>query len=297
VLDRVADELRAHKPAGQIVASIPGLNRVFDAKTRPEEVVMARAKIANLLVTDPGLGPTRTSVVHPVLAECPLLGVVTHVDDATEGVVFPVTVSFTTAADVTPEGAAMPESSLVYTPGQPTPMDVVSHSIPLTRQALKHNRGLSADVDTFLSGGLLVRIERLIASTMANGSGILAQAFDTSIAKTLRLAIAKAQGALPELGPGEVVAALSVNDHAALDLSGADTSLWPARIVSSPALADGFAYVGRLKPATYLYTGPLLLAVGHIDDQYIRNRVTAKGTIEAFAHLAAPGAIVKTATA
>jgi hypothetical protein len=154
---------------------------------------------------------------------------------------------------------------------------------------------LRADVDVLLAGGVLVKLEdRVAAAMMAAEADMVAHAFDTDIATTLRTGIARAASAFRELGPGLVTVALSPNDHAELDLADVDVSEWPCRIVSTPALADGTAYIGRLALAVFVYTSSANVAVtaGSIDSQFIRNKATILAHIEGLAHVAAPSAIV-----
>lgn len=172
-------------------------------------------------------------------------------------------------------------------------MPTIGHTIPLTRQALAHNPTLQADVDAYLSGGLLVKLEQAIADALAASTGTVAHAYDTDLATTIRTGVAAAQSAMRELGPGVITVALSPDDHAALDLSGVRLAQWPAVIISSPALPTGTAYIGRLKLAAQLFANPVQVVMGYASDQFIRNQITARATVDALAHVAAPGAIVK----
>ena len=254
--------------------------------------VRTTAHIHNLLVTSASIGRSRTAVPHPGLVDAPLLSAVTGVDDSALSVQ-PIEVAFTNNAAATAEGDALPESVLTYTTGAVQNLETIGHTIPITKQALRHNGTLRADVDGYLSGGLIVKLEKLIADKLAAAAGLGVQAFDTNIATTIRTGIATAQSALRELGPGVVTVALSPLDHAKLDLAGFDLAQWPATIVSSPALPDGFAYIGRLRLAAALYASPVAVAFGYVSNQFVQNQVTARATVDALAHVGAPGAIIK----
>lgn len=287
VLDLVSAEFGNPRSLGDVVADLD------PSQLSRGKMLVARGNIANLLVTSSGLGPTRTAVPHPGLADTPLLSAVLGIDGAAESVT-PVTVTFTNAADVTPEGDELPESTLTFTTGDGVVLATVGHHIPVTKQALNHNATLRADIDTYLSGGVLTKLEQLLADELTAGVGVTAYAFDTSLATTVRRAIAAAQGAMRELGPGRVTAVLSPQDHATLDLAvGAGLAQWPADIVSTPALAPGFAYVSRFKQTAQVFATEVVVTLGYVSDQFTRNTVTARATIEALPHLAAPAAIIK----
>ncbi len=290
LLDLVSAELGTPRSLGDVVAGIENLDRL-----RPGHPAAAQARIANLLVTSGGLGPEVTTMPHPGLVDTPLLAAVTGVDETADSVV-PVTVAFTNSADETAEGDASPESALTFTTGTAQVLRTVSHHIPVTRQALAHNPTLRADIDTYLSGGVLVKLEQLLADALADTLGVQMHAFDTNIATTVRTAIAKAQSAMRELGPGTVTVVLSPQDHAKLDLAvGAGLAHWPASIASTPALPNGFAYVSRFKQAAQLFASRVNIAVGYIGTQFPQNKVTVRADVEALPHLAAPAAVIKAA--
>ena len=287
-MNDLAVELGMPVSLGDVLAGVPDLR----ASIKNRRDVRTEAHIFNLLVTSSSIGHSRTAVPHPGLVDAPLLAAVTGVDGS-DLAVTPITVSFTSAAGTTAEGDPSPESTLTYTTGAVRNLEPVAHWIPVSKQALRHNAGLRADVDAFLSGGLIVKLEQRIADELAATAGTVAHPFDTDIATTVRTAIAAAQSAMRELGPGVVTVALSPLDHAALDLAGHDLSQWPATIVSSPALPTGFAYVGRLRLAASLYATAITVSLGYINDQFGRNAAAILASADALAHVGAPGAIIK----
>lgn len=284
----ILDELGPPQSLGSVVAGIDGLQAAVTSRRS----VSTTANVRNLLVTSSGLGSSRTAVAHPGLVDAPLLAAVTGVDGS-DAFVSPFSVTPTDNSAVTAEGAALPESALVYAAGSELALPTLGHSIPVTRQAVRHNQTLRADVDAFLSGALLAQLEQAVADAIATAPGVVVHAHDTNLATTARTAIAAAQMAQRFLGPGVVTLALSPDDHAALDLAGFDLSQWPAKVVSSPALPSGFAYAGRLKLAVQLFAAPILVDAGYVDAQFIENKLTVRATVQALAHVAAPGAIVK----
>ena len=282
---------RVPRSLGSITASIRGVDRA----TNHVAPLHATAGLQNLLVTSTGGPGGRLTVVpHPMVPEVPLLAAVPSVDVAPGEGVYPVDVTYASNADVTPEGDSLPESDLTYTMGAGVSLDPVGHWIPITAQALRHNAGLQAEVDQFLSGGLLTKLEQLIANRLAAVAASMAQqAFTTDRATTIRTAIAKAQTVMRQLGAGPITVALSPLDHAALDLSGHRVTDWPATIVSSPALPVGTAYVGRLGLAASLFAAPIDIQVGTINNMFIQNTRAVIAVTEARAHVSAPAAIVR----
>lgn len=277
---------------GQIVVSTKDAVDLVTGERRTG-IARANARIRNLLLVDPRTETNRVSLARPrPMDTTPLLDAIDVVDDA-YGMIQPVTVGFTSAAGVVAEGAASGESTVTYVTGDWEPLVTISHHIPVTKQAVNHIPTLRSDVDRFLAAGVLVQLEDLVADTITAASGLVLHAFNTDVATTIRTAIAAAQSAFVELGPSPVTVVLSPNDHAALDLAGFDVSLWPAAVVSSPSVPDGFAYVGRFNLAVQLQVSKVLLQIGYIGTQFIENEMTVQATAHAFAHVTAPGAIVK----
>lgn len=289
-------DLDAQRSLGQIVAaaaSVRAAQRRGAGKQGPFVVSSVRARFSNLLLRR-GLLPGQFSVARPELAWTPLLGEMTVIEELGDGTLVPVNVAFDSAADVVDDGDVAGEADLVFTIGDRIRLPTISHEIPVTTQSLKYSTMLEADIDTYLSGGVLVRLEDAVAAALAGASGLVEHDFDTDVVTTVRTAIAAAQSAFRELGPGEIVVLMSPIDHAALDLDAiGDVSGWPARIVSSPSITAGTAFASRFKLSTRLYASPVEVTFGHIDKQFIRNRITAMATMEGYAHIAAPTAIVK----
>lgn len=260
----------------------------------PNRAAHCTADFRAALVTDPGLAPGRAAYVRPMPSDAPLVRAVNVVPSYSGEPITPVTVAFTSAADAVTEGNVIPEATMTYTVGSPVKAPTIAHSVPLTAQAAGHQDTLRADVDGMLAGGLLAKVDQSIAAALLAADGdMVAHAFDTDLATTVRTAIAAAQSAFLELGAGEVTVALSPDDHAALDLAvGAGLAEWPARIVSSPSLPDGVAYVGRMGVAVQLYATDIELAGGFVGDQFIRNRMTVRAAVDALPHVTAPAAIV-----
>lgn len=278
---------------GEIVASLPGVDDL--AAGRRVSHIPGTAQIRNV-VTSPDVGVTATSFSQSVPALTPLLRAVTVIDGVT-GLPHPMRVTASTnAADIVPETTLKPESSLEYAQ-ETTELDTIATWIPVTRQVLRHNTTLQADINTFLTNAILVRLEQLIVDVLAADSAIAAHPFNTDIATTIRTAVAAAQSAAREIGGNDVTAVLSPNDHARLDLAGLNLDQWPATIISTSAIPDGTAFVGRLKLGVRLYASSVNLTVGHINQQLIENTQTVRAEIDTCAHVAAPGTIVKAITA
>lgn len=292
--DDIRAELGRPRTLADAVVNAAGFAK-FVAGSRTTQVG-ASAPVATLLT--PELYPARPGVVRQAgRPSTPLLDAIAIVDDVSDGVVDPVTVAFMNAADEHTEGAdeTKPESTLTYTHGERTKLPTIAHAIPVTTQALRNQRALRADIDGWLAAGLVTKMEARVAATLAAASGTVAHPFDTDVATTIRTGIAAAQRAMPELGPGTITVALSPEDHAEVDLGDVDLAAWPARIISTPALAPGTAYIGRLGLAVVFYASSVTVALsaGWVDKQFIQNRVTVLGELDGLAHVAAPAAIVK----
>ncbi|MAT04921.1 MAG: hypothetical protein CL424_07750 [Acidimicrobiaceae bacterium] len=244
------------------------------------------------LVTSPRIGPPTIGLTRPELAATPLLDAITVVPDVESGTIVPVTFDFESAADEVAEGAAAGEADITYDVGELVNLPTITHGTPVTTQALKHNEQLRADIDTLLTGGLLVNLEDAVGEALVASSGVVAHDFDTDVATTIRTGIAAAQSAFRELGPGMVTVALSPTDHATLDLADFDLGQWPARIISTPSISSGTAFIGRLGLAVRAYVNEVLLTLGYIDDQFIKNQRMILGSMEGYVHITAPAAII-----
>jgi len=286
----IAEELTPARSLGAQAALRPDLAALLKTN-QPRS--LARTTLRNALLTDPGAGGTRPARATPQPFRSGLLDVVDVVDLGENGSVAAFTISATSAADVVAEGALIPEATLVWAPVPGAVPVFVGHYMPATTQALRDRREMRRDIDTLLVSGVAAKIDRRIAAAfLAASASMVAQPYATSLAATLRNAIATAQGAFEELGPGPITAILSPADHARLDLAGVDVAAWPARIVSSPAFPAGVAYVGRMKLAAQLFSSPVEVSIGTVDDQLIRNGRCILAGVDVFAHIPAPTAIV-----
>jgi hypothetical protein len=274
------------------LAAAPGFAEFVNGR-RPHPVTVTAPMAAVTVGTS--TDPARIGVAQPSLAAAPLLGAITVVPDVVSGSVHPLVVEATSAADVAAPGTPSDEATITYVAAEVEILDTVAHHVTVSRQDLRHSPTLRRDVDVLLSGGVLVKLEDLVADALAAAeSDMVVHPYDTDLETTLRTGVAAAQSAFRELGPGLVTVALSPNDHAELDLADVAVSEWPCRIVSTPALLDGTAYISRLELAVFLYasSASVTMTAGTIDDQLIRNRATILAHIEAHAHVAAPSSIV-----
>ncbi|WP_198018503.1 hypothetical protein, partial [Sedimentibacter sp. B4] len=63
--------------------------------------------------------------------------------------------------------------------------------------------------------------------------------------------------------------------------------------VSSPALSDGTAYVGRLGLAAQMFATEVAVTLGYVNTQFVHGELSVLASVQALAHIAAPAAIVK----
>lgn len=287
-LDQLADDILASRTLGEIAVASELLPK-FRNHRGPERFTLARGSFRAMLTGS--MAPTRSVVpmLNPI--STPLLDLVTVITDVV-GAVTPFEVDTVTnsAAEVA-TGQAKPESTLTIISGEATTMPVIAHQVPILRAHLMHNPALQAMIDTFLTNGLLAEVEQAIVSELIADTGVEDFPFDSDLTTTLRTAVAAAQSAQPELGGGEVSLVLSPGDHAALDLEGLNLREWPCRIVSSPEVADGTAFAGRLRQAVHVSTSEVIVAAGYVNTQLIENRATLLGEVEALPVVVAPGLV------
>lgn len=263
------------------------------------------ADVMNTLLTNPGLTPPQHVLDVPEgVAVLDLLSVITTITDAPQSIKH-FTASFTNAAAVVAEGGLKPESTLTWTP-TPLTQETIAHHIPITNQALSHNAMLRQIVDRFLVAGVRSKMQAQVAAALAAWSGLGAQAWATDLRTTLRKAITKAQNAGQIIGTGPISIGISSADAETLDLEqlanlvlapGQGPSqlagIWRTPLVVSAALPAGFAYVGDLSQVILYTSGGVNVAVGLVNDQFIKNEQTIRAEAEGVTGVLGAGAIIK----
>ena len=262
--------------------------------------------IRNALITDPGFTQPSVEVVPTFGYTSNLFDAISVVPNSPQSFKT-FTATFTNAAATVAEGGVKPESALSWTPVTVT-LETSAHWVPVTNQALSHEVLVRDEIDTNLVNGLRAKLAADVATVVAAGVGMQTQAFDTSITKTIRKAITKAQKAAETLGTGPIGILISADDAETLDLEQIAnaayapgqtpqqaTGIWRTPIVVTAALVSGFAYVGDLKQIK-LHTGSggFSITTGWQGTQFIENKLTILAETEAKARLRLAGALVKT---
>lgn len=264
----------------------------------------------NAVLTDPGLYSTPVRVGPSALDVIDLFKAITVLEDMPK-VVEIDRETFTNGAAVYTEGSdsTKAESTLTYTPDTVT-LAVIAHHINVTTQALKHNQILRQRINGRLINGVLAKLQAEVAATLRASHGYMqTQGYTTSIPVTLRKAVTKAMQGMAAIGSMNPVRVLiAAEDHEALDLSllnamvalaGQELTqtarIWRAEVVPVFGLPKGVAYVGDTEQVElYLGEGGATVSAGHVDKQFIQNRLTMLGEIEGKAAVVGGAALVAT---
>lgn len=257
------------------------------------------------LVADPGFTQPSVEVVRTNPFTSALLDAISIVPNSPQ-VIRTFTATFTNAAADVAEGAAKPESALVWTPVDVT-LGTVAHWIPVTNQALSHESLVRDEIDTNLVSGVRSKLASKVATTLAAAAGLQVQAFDTNLTRTIRRAITKAQIAAETLGTGPIGILLSALDAETLDLEQIANAayapgqapdqvqgIWRTGITVASGLPAGYAYVGDLKQIKLYTAGGVNVTTGWQGTQFIENKLTILAETEAQAAVRLAGALVKT---
>jgi hypothetical protein len=267
------------------------------------------------LLQDPGISPHRNVIDAPTgVAAFDLLRVITIIEES-ERTVDHHTATFTNNAAVVAESDGDPEDTVGVKPESELEwttvtlnQGVVAHQMPVTNQALNNNAGLAQRINAFMVNGVRARAQATVATQLAAWSGLQAQAWDTNIRRTLRKAITKAQTAAAITGGGPISILISAADAEALDLEMLATltvqpgqelqpveRIWRAPlVVVASGLAPGFAYVGDPSQIVWYTRGGLQLAVGLVNDQFVRNEQTIRAETQGVTGVLNAGAMVRT---
>lgn len=182
-----------------------------------------------------------------------------------------------TAEATTTSNGTKPESGIA-TVKVSTPVRTIAHWIPVTKRALSDAAQIRTLIDNFLEYGLEEELEdQMIAGDgtgenftgLASTSGVQAQAYDTSLLKTLRKAKTKVRTVGRSIPTGYVVNPADVESLDLLTdstgryyfggpsgtlanggLAGATTApVWNLPVIESEATAVGVAWVGDWRKA------------------------------------------------
>lgn len=204
------------------------------------------------------------------------------------------------AAGVVAEGAAKPEANMTATPVSDT-LDTIAHWKEITRQALEDIPQIRSLVETRLRQGIARKVEQdvvtaLIAATIPPASGTAAQGLLGAI--RIGLATVQANGYTPN--------AVLVNpmDAANIDLGimggtlngpVVNGGLWGLRLVASPDLTAGTAYVGDFGAGVVIFdrgTTDVYLSDSHADN-FVKNILLLLAEIRALVTVPEPQAIAE----
>lgn len=264
----------------------------------------------NTLLTNPRLYPTEHIVAPQELEVIDLFAAINVIDDAPEKIEIDRE-TFTNAAAVYTEGSdgTKAESTIVYTPDVVT-LDTIAHHIPVTTRALKYNSILRNRIDNRLTNGVLAKAQAEVAATLLASVGFMqTQAWDTNILVTLRKAITKAiKGSMAIGGSSTIRALIAAEDHESVDLAllnamvalvgsqvSQTTAVWNAEMYPVFGLPKGVAFIGDSKQIDfYVGEGGVTVSAGWVGNQFIQNRITLLGEMDAKAAVIGGAALVAT---
>lgn len=221
------------------------------------------------------------------------------------------TVNATThAVELNAGGGYKPEGSMAFLKVT-TPVETVAVWIPVTKRALADSAQLRGIIDQELRDSLLDKIESNILFGqatpdfvgVAETSGILTQAFSSSIMTTARKAITN----LAENGlePNPTAFVMSPGDWEAVELAlfaaapylPYQQSMWRIPVVESQYVTSGTAYLGNWKQAVMWDRQQVTISVSDSHaDFFIRNLVAILAEARAAFGVIKPKSFVEIAT-
>lgn len=204
------------------------------------------------------------------------------------------------AAGVVAEGTAKPEATMTATPVSDT-LDTIAHWKEITRQALEDIPQIRSLVETRLRQGIARKVEQdvvtaLVAATIPPAAGSAAQGLLGSI--RIGLATVQTNGYTPN------AVVLNPMDAASIDLAvmggtlggpAVNGSLWGLRIVASPDVAAGTAYVGDFGTGVVIFdrgSTSVYLSDSHADN-FIKNVLLLLAEIRALVTVPEPQALAE----
>lgn len=238
----------------------------------------------------------------------PLTDVVNHETVSTTAVQF-VTEDFVLGADVVAEGATRPETTVEFTQVTAA-LETVSNWTAVTKQAAADFGRVTSLITNRIYRGIINKVEALIATVITSaptsGAGAIQTNVYASTGSPLDLLSSIREGQAQALALGYVPNAVLMNplDRAAADvailrqtLTGAQVhdAFWDLKIVTSPLVAAGDAYVGDFKTAVTIYDrGDTTLAMtdSHADN-FLKGVLTLMGDVRVLPYMIVPKAIVK----
>lgn len=223
----------------------------------------------------------------------------------------PTVNSSTHAVTLNAGGGYKPEGTMAFVKVT-TPVETVAVWIPVTKRALADSAQLRGIIDQELRDSLLDKIESNILFGqatpdfvgVAETSGILTQAFSSSIMTTARKAITN----LAENGlePNPTAFVMSPGDWEAVELAlfaaapylPYQQSMWRIPVVESQYVTSGTAYLGNWKQAVMWDRQQVTISVSDSHaDFFIRNLVAILAEARAAFGVIKPKSFVEIATA
>lgn len=223
----------------------------------------------------------------------------------------PTVNSSTHAVTLNAGGGYKPEGSMAFLKVT-TPVETVAVWIPVTKRALADSAQLRGIIDQELRDSLLDKIESNILFGqatpdfvgVAETSGILTQAFSSSIMTTARKAITNLAENGLEANPTAFV--MSPGDWEAVELAlfaaapylPYQQSMWRIPVVESQYVTSGTAYLGNWKQAVMWDRQQVTISVSDSHaDFFIRNLVAILAEARAAFGVIKPKSFVEIATA
>jgi HK97 family phage major capsid protein len=206
------------------------------------------------------------------------------------------------AAGVVAEGTAKPEAAMTATPTSDT-LDTIAHWKEITRQALEDIPQIRSIVETRLRQGIARKVEQdvvtaLVGATIPPATGSAA-AGDTLLGQ-IRVGLATVQS--NGYTPNAVL--LHPMDAADIDLAVMGGTMlgpvqtrapWGLRVVTSPDLTPGTAYVGDFSTGVVIFdrgTTSVYLSDSHADN-FIKNVLLLLAEIRALVTVPEPQAMAE----
>jgi HK97 family phage major capsid protein len=216
-------------------------------------------------------------------------------------------------ADVVPEGAPKPESTLAYEMRN-TPIRTIAHFIKASRQILEDAAQLKGEIDAELRRGLILVEEQEIL--FGDGTGVHLQGISAQVPEFNPAFTVDAQTGIDELALGILQATQSdvppdgivvnpvdwlklrltkdTTGNYILGAPGVPTSpsLFNLPVVATPAMTEGNFLVGAFKPQRLYDRWKARVEVGFVNDDFTRNMVTILGEERIGLAVKAPEALI-----
>lgn len=287
----------------------------FKAMSRDSENMRCRVEVKNTILSNGNtvLAQQKPGVVPGASLPLTVYGSLPHAPATGNSIEGIRETSFTNSAAEVSEGAAKPESDLVFGPFD-FPVRTIAHWIKVSKNLLADSAAVAAYIDNRLSYGVLERVDRQLINgngTSPNLSGILDSGnytvFTPTSGDNLVDAIGRAKWQLWAAGwvpnnvyvnPadwGEMELAKGSDGHYLYGIPGLTSGRSPfdVQVIPSPFVPAGQFAIGAFNRAVTIWDRQgVVVEAGYVNDDFTKNLVTLRAEMRLAFEISIPSAIL-----